>query len=143
LIERELRRKSDSLGNISYDAADKDKLWNQQYYKKLWNQQYYKKLLKFKRKNGHCMMVTQRSKEDKSLGQWVSNQRTYHNINKMRLDRKERLDEIGIAWKAEGRHYNSSHNDQLWHLHYEQLVEFKRKHGHCRVPQSYEQDISL
>jgi hypothetical protein len=68
----------------------------------------------------------------------VSTQRSFHINNKLRLDRKERLDELDFVWKVEGP---CNFNDQLWRQHYEELVEFKRKNGHCVVPWGiYEQD---
>jgi hypothetical protein len=58
----------------------------------------------------------------------------------MRLDRKKILDEIGFAWKCEGpfKPY-----DELWHQQYEKLLEYKRKNGHCKVPQTNKDDKSL
>ena len=69
-----------------------------------------------------------------------------------RSDRKELLDEIGfirggdndlavrqtdmIASRVSGE-------DKKWHQHYERLVEFKRKKGHCIVPTEYKEDKSL
>jgi hypothetical protein len=108
--------------------------------KKIWHQQY-EKLVEFKRKNGHCMMP-QRSYEQqkKSLGRWVDNQRSEHKNNKIRLDRKGLLDEIGFAWKFEGPQHRQQ---KLWHQQHVQLVEFKRKNGHCIVPKRYKQDKSL
>jgi hypothetical protein len=73
---------------------------------KLWHQQY-EKLLKFKQKNGNCM-VPQSYEVDKSLGIWVAWQRKLHNNNKMRLHRKIILDKIGFAWKAYTRAAPSS-----------------------------------
>jgi hypothetical protein len=107
---------------------------------KLWHRQY-ERLVEFKRNYGNCM-VPQSYEHDKSLGQWVSNQRVIHNKNNLGLDRKERLDEIGFAWKADRAH-TFKPDDKLWHRQYEKLVEFKRKSGHCMVPNKYQQDKSL
>jgi uncharacterized protein YbgA (DUF1722 family) len=109
-------------------------------YNKQWTMQY-EKLVEFKRENGHCLMP-KRYGQDKSLGQWVSTQRKYHNKNKLRIDRKIILDEIGFAWKGEGAH-NYKPDDMLWHQQHEKLVAFKRTNGHCMVPHEYEQDKSL
>jgi hypothetical protein len=65
---------------------------------KLWHQQY-EKLLEYKRINGNCK-VPIRYEQHKSLGKWVSTQRTYHKDCKLRQDRKELLEEIDFAWKA-------------------------------------------
>jgi hypothetical protein len=53
-------------------------------------------------------MVPFSYEQDKSLGRWVDTQRTYHNNNKLRLDRKELLDEIGFVWKAVAARARSS-----------------------------------
>jgi hypothetical protein len=107
---------------------------------KKWNKQY-EKLLNFKQNNGHCMVPRSYS-EDKSLGIWVSTQRSTHNTNKMRLDRIALLNEIEFAWKADN--YNSfKSDDKRWHEQYEKVVKFKRKNGHCMVPHEYEQDKTL
>jgi hypothetical protein len=65
---------------------------------KLWHEEH-QKLVKFKGKNGHCM-VPRSYEQDKTLGRWVSTQRKYHNKNIVRPDRKGLLDETGFAWKA-------------------------------------------
>jgi hypothetical protein len=70
---------------------------------KCWHQQY-EKLVEFKRKNGDCVVPRSNYEGEKPLGRWVSAQRSDHNSNKIRLDRKKILDEIGFAWKAEGPH---------------------------------------
>jgi hypothetical protein len=87
-------------------------------------------------------MVPRSYDKDKSLGMWVSKQRTFQNCNTIRLERKERLDEIGFAWKDDRAH-KLNQEDKRWHQQYEKLVEFKRRKGHCMVPQKYEQDKSL
>jgi hypothetical protein len=114
-----------------------------------WNTQY-EKLVEFKRKKGHCV-VPQNGEDDKynkALGDWVSKQRSYHKNGLIRQDRKELLDEIEFVWKVhidvrQGVHHYSRVYDKRWHHQYEKLVEFKRKHGNCLVPQGYKQDKSL
>jgi hypothetical protein len=102
-------------------------------YSAQWNKQY-EKLVAFKRKNGHCL-VPKRYHEDMSLGKWVDNQRGGHAKNELRLDRKVLLDEIGLVWRVD---YSAR-----WNKQYEKLVEFKRKNGHCQVPQLYKADASF
>jgi glutaredoxin len=97
-----------------------------------WNKQY-EQLVEFKRKNGHCG-VPSKCEEDAYLGNWVNNLRQLHSNNKLRLDRKDLLDDIGFVWNMQ---------DRQWHLRYEQLAEFKRKNGHCRVPKMCQEDMSL
>jgi hypothetical protein len=104
----------------------------------LWNKKY-QQLVEFKRNNGHCIVPTE-YEEDASLGMWVGTQRQYHANNKLRVDRKELLDEIGFVWKAREVAANGK---KTWHQQYEQLIEFKRNNGHCVVPSKYQEDRSL
>jgi hypothetical protein len=68
-----------------------------------WNLQY-EKMVEFKRKNGHCVVKKITGPKDaglnKTLGKWVANQRGRHANNKLRLDRKVLLDELGFVWRA-------------------------------------------
>jgi hypothetical protein len=102
---------------------------------RFWHQQY-KKLVEFKRMNGHCR-VPHRFEQDKSLGGWVARQRNHHKHNKLRLDSKRLLDEIGFAWKADEA------NNMLWHQQYEKLVQFKGENGHCMVPTTFQHNKSF
>jgi hypothetical protein len=76
---------------------------------KRWHQ-HYEKLVEHKRINGNCK-VPCKHKDDKSLGLWVSNQRARHANNKMLPNRKELLDKIGFAWKADSLATRSSTTD--------------------------------
>ena len=46
--------------------------------------------------------------------------------------RMEKLNAIGFEWNAEWRSVKS------WDERYEQLIDFRRKHGHCNVPSTEE-----
>jgi hypothetical protein len=126
-------------GDASHNVNQIGKIWHQQYMQ----------LAEFKRKNGHCM-VPQNYEQDASLGRWVSKQRNIYKNDKMRLDRKIILDEIGFAWRGIRQDSSFLHPlratteyDKLWNMQCKKLVEFKRKNGHCKVPSRYEQDKSL
>jgi hypothetical protein len=82
--------------------------------------------------------VPRRYQEDVALGIWVDTQRERHRNNKMRLDRKELLDEIGFVWKV-----RVANTDTTWNAQYEKLVEFKQTNGHCIVPRTYQEDMTL
>jgi hypothetical protein len=70
---------------------------------KSWYKQY-EKLGEFQRKHGHC--IVPHNQEAASCAKWVCFQRHLHANNKIRVDRKELLDEIGFAWKARGAKNN-------------------------------------
>jgi hypothetical protein len=99
-----------------------------------WNKQY-EKLVEYKRENGHCNVPTRNYHEDMSLGAWVRSQRKLHSKNTIRLDRKDLLNKLGFVWRVD--------RSALWNTQYEKLVEFKRKHGHCLVPQRFQEDVAL
>jgi hypothetical protein len=117
---------------------------------RIWKNQY-AQLVAFKQKNGHCIVGANggsctMDEENKALGKWVSNQRERHRNNKMRLDRKNLLDEIGFGWSVAKSVPNVERpniSDSRWNKQYEKLVEFKRKNGHCSVPRTYQEDVSL
>jgi uncharacterized protein YbgA (DUF1722 family) len=119
---------------VAYNFKPDDKLWHQQY----------EKLVEFRRKKGHCIVPTNHE-QDKSLGRWVERQRRNHKNDKMLRDRQELLDELEFAWKVDSALTFKPKYDKLWHQQYEKLLEYKRKNGHCNVPQTKneEQDKSL
>ena len=109
---------------------------------KKWRQQY-EKLVEFQRQHEHCR-VPCKYKEDVSLGHWVRTQRDVCTHNKLTQDRKDKLDEIGFVWKVDRTTAaRVIAEDKKWHQQYKRLVEFKRKNGHCIVPQGYEQEKYL
>ena len=50
-------------------------------------------------------------------------------------ERAKRLDEIGFSWRLVER--------EAWQRMLERLVEFKKDHGHCNVPQKGGQNKRL
>jgi hypothetical protein len=106
-----------------------------------WNEQY-GKLIDFKRKHGHTL-VPHPYKEDMSLGNWVSMQRTRPT---RRPSRKTLLDKLGFIWDERSCHDGNSTchvHDQKWNQQYDKLADFHREHGHCVVPSSYNADKAL
>jgi hypothetical protein len=83
----------------------------------------YVALLKFKDREGHCIVPDKHSVDGYRLGQWV----TYQRQAKPDLteDRLHRLDELGFIWDA---------RSELWEAGYAALIKFKNREGHCRVP---------
>jgi hypothetical protein len=104
-------------------------------YDNAWNKQY-EQLVEFKRKHGNCL-VPRRIQEYLSLGKWVAKQRGKHVNNKLRLDRKDLLDELRFVWKVD----ISESEKSTWKKQYENLAEFKRINGHCLVPQRHHEEV--
>lgn len=102
----------------------------------------YKELAAFKLKYGHCN-VPQKYAANKSLGIWVNKQRMEYNkridgkkrssLNDSRL---EKLESLGFRWaKRKGQ--------SSWESHFDALVAYKEKFGHCSVPTKYKDDTAL
>lgn len=82
-------------------------------------------LLEYKQAHGDCL-VPQRWKENHKLAEWVSEQRMAYNRERLAPDRVRRLGEVGFEWDPIGTR---------WEEMFQQLVEFKKEHGHTNVPQ--------
>ncbi|MHB8872264.1 MAG: helicase associated domain-containing protein [Myxococcaceae bacterium] len=63
--------------------------------------------------------------DDRALAVWVRTQRGNAGANRLRSDRRARLESIGFTFGAWGA---------LWDLSYDLLRQFHGRHGHCRVP---------
>jgi len=87
----------------------------------------------FKARHGHCQVPQQRMARH-GLGVWVANVRKDYHRGKLCQDRIRELDALGFAWKAE---------NLCWEGHFAELAAFKRRHGHCRVPQRYAANPAL
>jgi len=117
----EQQRQYRKRGTISEDRVQKlndigfD--WRTESKEKFWNN-HYQLLVEFKKNNGDCQVI----QNEKSLGSWVSRQRTYYRKGILSEDHKKKLNAIGFEWKK-----------LSWQDNYLLLTEFKKKHGHCKV----------
>jgi hypothetical protein len=67
------------------------------------------------------------------FGQWVGMQRTYK--EKLSEERRQRLDDLGFLWDV---------RDADWEEGFSCLIAYKKREGHCRVPNSHvEKTFSL
>ncbi len=103
-------------------------------------------LLRFKEQHGHCV-VPQKDPQYRKLGIWVGEQRRamapkrpeFEKSNKKRRtllesDKVKRLEEIGFEWNP---------GANMWERRLAELAEFKKDHGHCNVPQRWQENIAL
>ena len=98
----------------------------------LWEEMF-TRLVQFKERAGHCN-VSQKWREDPQLGTWVSVQRRVRKQDKLSRERIRRLAAIGFEWDPHAA---------LWEEIFTRLVEFKRRFGHCNVPQQWPEDPQL
>jgi hypothetical protein len=98
-------------------------------------EKYYRQLVEFKKEYGHTN-VPQRSGKYAALGTWVRNQRAAKRYKRpIMAERAKRLDELGFIWMLV--------EPLSWEKMFAALVEFKKNHGHCNVPQKSRGHISL
>jgi hypothetical protein len=90
-------------------------------------EEYFRQLVEFKQEYGHTN-VPQRSGRYAALGTWVRNQRAAKRYKRpIMAERAKRLDELGFVWMLV--------EPMGWERAFAALVEFKKVHGHCNVPQ--------
>ncbi len=102
---------------------------------KSWNERF-EELKSYKAEKGNCN-VPIRYKGNPSLGQWVSTQRQEYGAKKkgtksnITEERIKALEEVGFVWSL--RDTSKMAPRKSWDAHYQSLVEFKEKNGHCDV----------
>ncbi len=101
----------------------------------------------FREKHGHCM-VPHGYPEDPSFAEWIHRQRTSYNslvkdeengtltatVNPMMRERFQQLKKLGFNFTV--------HSDK-WMDHWQQLKDYKGKHGDCQVPTHYVENPKL
>lgn len=85
----------------------------------------YNRLKQYKAKHGVISTISR--KTDGALGVWVVQQRQLKAKRKLSDERVRKLEKTGLAWAKELR-------NNVWTERYDQLIAFKRKFGHVRVP---------
>lgn len=53
----------------------------------------------------------------------------------MTRERREKLEAIGFAWQVRNR--------PEWEARFQELLEYKKKHGDCKVPQHFKENKAL
>jgi len=105
----------------------------------LWNQRI-EELKEYKEKHGNCN-VPQVYPANKPLGEWVKTQRKHYRLKQqgkkssMTEERILELEDVGFVWKVGTA--DNARNDELWNQRFEELKEYKEKHGNCNVPRGY------
>ncbi len=84
-------------------------------------------LRQFKQVHGHCKVPARW--RDRELARWVLQQRRDSARGRLPPSRRAALDDLGFAWRAD-----DARQDDLWERRLRQVVAFKERHGHCRIP---------
>jgi glycerol-3-phosphate cytidylyltransferase-like family protein len=108
----------------------------------------FKLLLEFKQKYGHCM-VPRECNENGKLGRWVmTNRRNYRaykrtNGQKGNSERMKHLESIGLVDDITTGYEKPLVTNSRWDDMFKLLLEFKKKHGHVKVPARYYENPKL
>jgi superfamily II DNA or RNA helicase len=100
-----------------------------------------KQLLEFKATHGHCNVPTEWS-ENPTLGHWLSVQRGLKRAGELDLEKEQCLDKLGIQWDRRSAQL-AADPDENWTARYQQLLQFKERHGHCNVPYKWPDNPQL
>ena len=87
----------------------------------------------FRREHGHTEVP--KSYEDGRLAKWVVRQRVALRSGEMSAERRARLEAAGFVWRATRRQ-----DAARWEERFAQLLAFRERFGHCRVPMRWAED---
>eukprot|EP00873_Tetraselmis_striata_P007442 jgi/Tetstr1/427706/TSEL_017831.t1 len=87
----------------------------------------YAQLEEYRRREGHCRGRAVYA-DNPVLGAWINNQHHAWKKGKLSNERLAQLEELGFAWGGQ---------EAAWQGRYSQLQEYRRREGHCRVPETY------
>ena len=94
----------------------------------------FERLFAFKEENKHCN-VPQNYKADPDLGKWVFRQRQRYRAGTLEEGRCQKLKELGIVWNAK--------EGKPWRTSFQELAEYKGKHGHCNITRKENRKLAL
>jgi ribosomal protein L7Ae-like RNA K-turn-binding protein len=125
--QRQLKRKEQLDPNRTQRLEDIGFEWGM--LSATWNETH-ALLQQFKKREGHCNVPQSHIEDEANLGTWVSTQRQLKRIEQLDPNRQKQLEEIGFEWVASA----------TWDEMHALLQQFKKREGHCKVPQSHIED---
>ncbi|MEN8250939.1 MAG: Helicase associated domain protein [Bacteroidota bacterium] len=99
--------------------------------KNAWDEMY-EKLVDYKNRFGDCNVPSQWT-EDKKFGVWCRTQRIQRRKNKLSQARINKLEKLGFIWDMQ----------VSWDEMYSALISYKKRFGHCNVPQLWTENRKL
>jgi len=93
----------------------------------------YCELIEYRECHGHYN-VPDSWPENLRLARWVMTQRQMFRKGKLSQNRVQRLEAIGFIWCRQ---------EHAWNEMYRRLVQYKKAHGNCDVPQERREDPQL
>ena len=86
-------------------------------------------LQKFKKREGHCRVLSSFAEDGIRLGTWVGNQRARK--RQLTLDQISRLDSLGFSWDP---------YIEQWEAAFAALQKFQKREGHCLVAKTHKEE---
>jgi Helicase associated domain len=99
------------LVNIGFEWNARTDTWEERY----------SKLVAFQERYGHCKVT---ENYNIGLARWVRNQRTLFKKGRLNIDRRQKLNAIGLE---------ASIHQSVWDDRFQELIMFQKEHGHCNV----------
>ncbi|KAL6057634.1 Helicase [Balamuthia mandrillaris] len=107
------------------DEAHEEKVWTKRI----------QQLIAFRDTYGHCCVAQSNSSRRWSkLGNWVQYQREKRREGKLSAEKEALLTSLGFVWDV---------MNFQWKEHFQELVEFKERFGHCQVPVQWRENPRL
>jgi superfamily II DNA or RNA helicase len=132
---------SEETGNLSLTPQRINRLDSLGFYwdpiGSIWEKAF-ESLVKFQKREGHCIVPQKHLEDGLHLGYWVSSQRknrlqiqsgksVRESKSALTPERINRLDSFGFSWDV---------INDLWEKNFLALKNFKDREGHCRVPKT-------
>lgn len=93
-------------------------------------------LLKYKERNGDCLVPTKHEEEGKKLGKWVAKMRRRRRLGKLDPSEEKKLSEIGMIWAVD----RTGARDKKWNEMFALLLRYKEREGDCLVHDSHQEE---
>jgi len=126
--QRQLKKqgslRADRIGRLEAQAF----VWNT--LEEAWEQGF-AALLKFKKREGDCLVPQGHTEGDFHLGVWVHTQRQNRRKGSLSTERIARLDAEGFVWGP---------FEEAWELGFAAFLKFKKRERHCLVPALHIED---
>ncbi len=125
------------------DPGDSRRHWADEQWER-----HFAELVEFREKHGHTW-VPARWRLNVSLGRWLAYQRQQARRGLLEPDHAKRLAELGVKWKVrrayawESGPVEKEWTDRAWDAHFAELVEFRERFGHTRVPGRWRENVAL
>jgi superfamily II DNA or RNA helicase len=130
-----IQRRAKRQGKLSEERIKRldDRGFSWTFVDSSWDEKY-SELVAYKAEHGNVNVPAKFGK----LGQWVSQQRKVKKNEGISGDRLSRLEALGFVWVLPMSPPPRKNTDGDWLDRYGELLEFRKVHGHCKIPQSNE-----